>query len=261
MRTIHLLVLSALVGWLGCPPKRGSFVADPDRVKGLPSDVHEQIKLADAIVAQRPRTAREVDRALAALELALDNKPPSRFEVLWRAARACYLMSDALEKKEERVKYADRGRDYATEAVKLEAKRVEGHYYLAVSLGRKAEALGKLKEVKPILDAAQIAAKIDPKYDNGGVLCLMGKIYIMAPAWPVSAGSPEKAIEVLERAMKLAPTPLARLFLGEAYFHDEQYPKAKEHVERALREGKDLDARWRKEAEDYLRRIAKRTQP
>jgi len=72
--------------------------------------------------------------------------------------------------------------------------------------------------------------------------------------WPVSVGSPQKAIKLLRRAVNIAPRPLTRVFLGEAYFEDEQYKRAIEQLERALEQRDALPPRWRKEAESYLKR-------
>jgi len=73
----------------------------------------------------------------------------------------------------------------------------------------------------------------------------------------VSIGDREKAVEVLERAVKLAPVPLNRLFLAEAYFHDDEYEKAREILESVLQlpPEQGLAPRWRSEAESYLKRV------
>ena len=83
---------------------------------------------------------------------------------------------------------------------------------------------------------------------------LLLALYLTAPPWPVSVGSPQKAIQLLLRAVSIAPRPLTRVFLGEAYFEDEQYKRAIEQLERALEQRDALTERWRKEAERYLKR-------
>jgi tetratricopeptide (TPR) repeat protein len=258
--TAFAVLLASLTA---CPPPPGPrYVSDPHRYKGLPKEVDKLVTLADELIARHPHETRQTDRALAALELALDGKPKHRYEVLWRAARASCLMTEGIVNKDQVLTYAQQGRDYAEQAIKLSSKKIEGLYYFAVCMGRMADVRHKLKMLKPLIAAAEASVKVNPTYDHAGALCLMGKVYITAPAWPVSIGSPEKAVDLLERALKLAPQPLTRIFLGQAYYHDEQYSKAKEQIDRGLREAtNDLDPRWRKEAEDYLRRIAKRTKP
>ena len=178
-----------------------------------------------------------------------------------RAARACFLVTEYLQgSKEQSLAYADHGRRFGELAVKEQPHRVEGHYFLALTSSKVAEAKNNLRLIKPAMAAAELAAKISPAYDDAGPLRFLGKVYLTAPAWPVSIGSPDRAVESLERAVKLAPAPLNRLFLGQAYFHEEEYAKARAALEQALREGQGkLHPRWRKEAEDYLQRLKAKT--
>jgi tetratricopeptide (TPR) repeat protein len=164
-------------------------------------------------------------------------------------------MTEQLANKQQRLAYAQTGREYAERARAVQPGRVEPHYYLALNTAKVAEAGNKLTLIKPMIAIAEAAARIDPRYDEAGAYRFIGKVYLTAPAWPVSVGSPEKAIEFLERAVSISPIAINRLFLGEAYFHDESYAKAKLHIGAALRDGAKLDPRWRQEGESYLRRI------
>ncbi len=200
---------------------------------------------------------KEVDRALAALEKALKQVGPRRFEVYWKLARACFLLTEILPTKQQRLIYGRQGRDYAGWAAALKPKRAEGHYYRALNIAKVAEATSDRKKIKAMVAEAEIAARQDPRLDEAGPLRFLGKVYITAPAWPVSVGSSEKALEYLERAVSLAPTPLNRLFLGEAYYHEEEYDKARATIRKALEDGKSgaLDRRWLEEGREYLERI------
>ncbi len=243
---------------LSCSSPSGPQVfIDPHRYQGLPSIPDALLALSDQHL-QEASSPRQIEHALAALELALQKAPPSPFEALWRLARACFFMADRLENREQWLRYARQGRHYAEQALLRNAGRVEPHYYLALNMAKVAEATHALRLIKPMMAEAEIAVKIDRTYDNAGALRFMGKVYITAPAWPVSIGSPEKAVELLEQAVSISPVPLNRLFLGEAYYHDEHYEKAEEQLHRALKEakGKKLDKRWLQEAEDYLRRLS-----
>ena len=68
----------------------------------------------------------------------------------------------------------------------------------------------------------------------------------------------------LKKALSLAATPLNRLFLGQAYYHVDDFDHATPHIRRALRDGAKqvpggtvtrLESRWLDEARDYLRRM------
>ena len=65
------------------------------------------------------------------------------------------------------------------------------------------------------------------------------------------------AVELLERAVQVAPTPLNRLFLGQAYFYADEPEAAIENLTGALDEGRaaGLAERWLVEGEDILLRL------
>ena len=230
---------------------------DPARYDGLPEDTDALLKLSDRLLAHKPLVFKRADRALAALEKALRKTPPRRFEVYWKLARNCFLLTEILPEKEQRWIYGRQGRDYAGRAAALQPDRVEPHYYRALNIAKVAEATTNRTLIKAMVAEAKIAARLDPGFDEAGPLRFLGKVYITAPAWPVSVGSSEKALEYLERAVSLAPTPLNRLFLGEANYHEEEYVRARKIIEQALRDGRSgaLDRRWLQEGEEYLQRI------
>lgn len=258
----HSLVFGALLSLAGCPRPDGVLYSlDPNRAKGLPGDPEELITISDAVCAIPAfrSNLRESDRALAALEVALYKRRREDFAILWRLARASFRMTELLDNKQQRLRYAEAGVGFAERARRANAARVEAHYFLALNIAKVAEAKNKLGLIKSVIEAAQLAGKIDGRYDEAGPYRLIGKVYLTAPAWPVSVGSPERAIETLERAVSLVPAPTNRLFLGQAYYHDEEYEKARTLLEGALKHGNQIDPRWRKEAEEYLRRIKNKT--
>jgi len=260
--TLAVIVMGlATVSLSGCPSSAPVFIADTDRQKGLPGDPDELVRAADALLAgkhsEKAPELRKTDRGLAALERALERGYKRSFEVYWRLSRACFLMTEGVENENQRHVYARRGVEYAQQALQRDARRVEGHYFMALNTAKVAESTANVKLMKSIVDSAKRAAKIDERYDDAGPLRVLGKVYITAPAWPVSVGAPEKAVEVLTRAVSIASVPINRIFLAEALYHDEEYEQAEQLLRAALRDSRSnqLDERWRKEAEDYLKRI------
>jgi tetratricopeptide (TPR) repeat protein len=215
----------------------------------------ELIQRADLVLSRKAASRAEIDEAIAELEKALQTAPG--FDVHWRLARAYFLQTERAGNKDQQLSYARRGLAHALEAGRIKDDRVESHYYEALNLAKVAEARSSLKMVKPMMAAADRAARIDPAYDKAGPLVFQGKVYITAPAWPVSIGNAERAIDLLKEAVKLAPVPVNRMFLGQAYFHDEQLEAAARELKAALSDsGPDqLEPRWRREAVEYLRRI------
>jgi tetratricopeptide (TPR) repeat protein len=256
------VVLGLLLGLPGCPfSGTPVFIADTDRTKGLPSDPIELVRVADAILegkhSEKAPELRKTDRGLAALELALKRGHPDQFQIQWKLARACFMMTESVANESQRHVYARRGVEHAQQALQRDAKQVQGHYYQALNTAKVAEVTSNVKLIASVVKQAQRAAAIDERFDDAGPLRILGKIYITAPTWPVSVGSPEKAVEVLKRAVTIAPVPLNRVFLAEAYFHDEEHEKAELILREALQDSRvnQMDERWRKEAEEFLKRI------
>jgi len=236
---------------------RPRYAPPPLRDKDLPTRAAELMDEADRLVRERPKDLVALDRARIALQRALLAKA-DRFAVHWRLARVCFLMTQRLENREQRAEHAIRGMGYAQEAVKLQDERVEGHYYLALNMAKLAQAKSKLRLVKRMVRVAQRAAEIDPRYDEAGPLVFLGKVYLTAPAWPLSVGDVDKAIEMLERAVKLVPRPLTRVFLGQAYYEDDRDDQARQQIERALKDAKpgEIEPHWREEAKKILAEVA-----
>lgn len=253
---IGLLLVSALLSGCCARGNRGQLASLP-RHKDLPSDTADLVELSDELSKKRPRTLHSASRSLAALDKALTLGHPRTYELLWRLSRASVDLLELLDEKRSRLELGRRAGRFARDAVRLEPGKVEGYYYLAQSSARLAEAMSKMKFIPYFKAKIEHAARLDEAYDEAGPLRFLGKLYLQAPAWPVSVGSPERAVQVLERAVELSPTPLNRLFLGEAYFHDEEYEDADETIRGALADGRKrgLASHWIMEGERYLRQI------
>jgi len=221
----------------------------------LPSDLFALHAIADEDLQNTLPLPSALKRADMALEKAVGMEATVGFETLWRLSRLNFCKSNMSKSKDERRDLAQKGAVFAAQAHELEPKRVEAHYFSALNLALVAEATADKNRVKAMMDAGKRAADIDPGFDDAGPLRFLGKVYITAPGWPTSVGSTEKGVETLERAVAIAPSFLNRLFLAEAYYHDEQTERALE-LFRKLQNSHDLPAvpaRWQEELENYVR--------
>jgi len=250
-------VLALLVGEVACGAQRANWVPSPRRAQGLPATADALVALADEQVALRPRSADTVDRALAALESAASHGVEPPFELQWRLARAYFLMTEHVPLSGQGEGYAALGVSHGGQAVAHADDRVEGHYYLALNMVKTVEASAEVDKLEPMLEVARRAVAIDPGFDAAGPLRLVGKVFMVAPEWPTSVGDRDEAVEMLKRAVTLAPTPMNRLFLGQAFYHVDDFEQAVPHIRRALKgdPGSGLEARWVDEARDYLMRM------
>jgi tetratricopeptide (TPR) repeat protein len=97
------------------------------------------------------------------------------------------------------------------------------HYYLAANLGLAVrehitlamENLGRLE------NEMKRALALSPDIDDGGPLRILGALYLKAPAWPNGIGDIDKALELLEKAVKEHPGhPLNHLFYAQALWSE-----------------------------------------
>jgi tetratricopeptide (TPR) repeat protein len=139
-------------------------------------------------------------------------------------SRLCLHLAEREASPEKREKLASEGVALAETAL-AEGGGGDGavHYYLAANLGLAVrehitlamENLGRLE-----LEMKQALA-LSPDIDDGGPLRLLGALYLKAPAWPNGIGDLDKALELLERAVREYPGhPLNHLFYAQALRED-----------------------------------------
>ena len=86
--------------------------------------------------------------------------------------------------------------------------------------------------VAPIKKLAERAAELDEGYFYGAAWRVLGRLYHQAPGFPISVGNKKKALECLEKALKLGPKfYLNHLFLAELYIATGEKAKAKERLQ------------------------------
>lgn len=200
------------------------------------------------------------------------------YEALWRAAVALVEIG---QDTPDSVKSPARDSSYlqaerlARRAASVHPERVEGHFVLAMALGRVALTKSKKDRVKyavGIYGEATRALEIDPDHDGAHHIIglwhaearrtsgfnrfmaknLLGGKILGQSSW-------DKAIEHLETAVRIDPARIFhRLDLARVYVDRKRYRAAREQLERiaALPEREHPDARYRAEAAALLTRIA-----
>jgi tetratricopeptide (TPR) repeat protein len=154
----------------------------------------------------------------------------------WEAARACYYLGEYFKPgASDDVKMAlfQEGIDLAKQAVALEPKGVEGHFWLGVLYGVYGEAKGILKSLAMVPDIkAEMAAclEIDPSVEGWGPDRVLGRMFYRLPFF--KGGDNKKSLEHLEQSLKGAPTnALTRLYLAETCKSEGQKPRARQLLE------------------------------
>jgi tetratricopeptide (TPR) repeat protein len=170
---------------------------------------------------------------VAAEEKTLPRAGEARLQKLIKLSRLCFILGDLGTKAEDkgiRRKYFDKGRYYAELLAQSEPQRVEGHYWLALNLAGLAEVGGAgtaLRLLPAIVEELKIARSIDEAYDQAGPDRILGRLYCLAPAWPLSVGDLHQSLQVLRAAVKIAPNNSTNhLFLAETLLQLHQKKEA-----------------------------------
>jgi hypothetical protein len=183
----------------------------------------------DQLYARRDERAAwsEEQRLIsAALQQAPDN-----YDVLWRAARVFFWLSDdPAVGGEQRSKWGKQGWDLAERAVAIKPSDVAGHYYAAICMGNYALGLGIMKALSMGLEGKfkerlKRAGELDARYQHGSIAVAWGGFYDKLP-WPKR--DRPKAQQYMREALAINPHSLrARVFLAMSLMSSDRPRDAK----------------------------------
>jgi len=184
----------------------------------LEEDVPALIARADRIHSES-RGLRVTANAAAALEKALAISPNDA-ALEWRFARAYLTLASTVPSHTLGLRFAREARMHAINCGKYAPELSACAYFEAASAGIAAtlnpSAATTLQQ--NIEEPAERLVELDPSYEQGGGLRILGALYSRAPAWPAGVGDLEEGLELLERAVREHPNhPLNHFFLAEAY--------------------------------------------
>jgi len=142
------------------------------------------------------------------------------------------------------------------------------HYYLATNLGLaiREQITLAIENLSRLEGEMKRAMDLSPDIDDGGPLRILGALYLKAPAWPNGIGDPDKALELLEKAVKKHPGhPLNHLFYAQALWDDSDkalLPQIKAEFalgEKLLAEGHwgYSEQPWKKEFDEFRQELNK----
>jgi tetratricopeptide (TPR) repeat protein len=201
------------------------------------------------------------------------------YEANWKAARAIadvakQIQGNADSLKHRRDSLYSVGRTYAERAIRADSSKADGHYVLAMVLGRLSRTKGSKERVryaKVIYDEAAKAIAINPNHDNAHHVLgawnaevkrlsgfqkffaktLFGGGFMDKANWP-------DAVSHLQRAVEINPQHIYhRLELAEVYTDLGQYSKAREQLQAiaTLPVYDVLDPQYKKDAAAFLEDI------
>ncbi len=225
-RILCVLLLTLFFGAFSC--RRAT---EPSVEPGLTQvGAEERLAEADQLWKERKdlnrvRQAVVVLRQVRAIDF-------GNYEAGWKLSRALYYLGAHTEDERERDDAFRDGAETAKIAIQLRQDRPEGHFWLGANYGGSAQhsALASLANVEEIRRAMETVLKIDDTYESGSAYMVLGQLYMEAPR--LLGGDTQKAIEYLERGLKVGPeNAFLRLRLAEAYHAARRNADARKQVD------------------------------
>ena len=157
------------------------------------------------------------------------------YEAAWKLARDAFYVGDHTDNDDERDDLFREGTEAGKAAVQLQPNKPEGHFWLGANYGGSAahSTIANLSSFQDIKGEMEAVLKIDESYQGYSAYLGLGRLYLQAPH--VLGGDSGKAIEYLEKGVKLAPdNMLMRYHLAEAYEANNRDAEAKKQLETLL---------------------------
>jgi len=157
------------------------------------------------------------------------------YEAAWKLARAAFYVGDHTDNDNEADDMFRAGIESGKAAVKLQAGRPEGHFWLGANYGGEAQrsTLASLSTVQDIQNEMDTVIKIDDKYQGGSAYLGLGRLYLKAPK--VLGGDTSKAIDYLKKGLSITPNnSLMMYYLAEAYESERRDAEANKLIDQIL---------------------------
>ncbi len=157
------------------------------------------------------------------------------YEAAWKLARAAFYVGDHTDNDDEQENMFREGTEAGKAAVQLQPNKPDGHFWLGANYGGSAahSTIANLSSFQDIKREMEAVLKLDESYQGYSAYLGLGRLYLQAPH--VLGGDSGKAIEYLEKGVKLAPNNmLMRYHLAEAYEANNRDAEAKKQLETLL---------------------------
>ncbi|MBV9960041.1 MAG: tetratricopeptide repeat protein [Acidobacteria bacterium] len=176
----------------------------------------ELIKQADQLYVQREELAR-VREGVSLLRRARMAEAQN-YEASWRLARLDYYLGSHTTDEKERDEAFREGVEAGEDAVRWQAGKAEGHFWLGANMGGRAESssLSGLADAEDIRKEMETVIKLNEGFEGGAAYMVLGQVNLELPR--LMGGDPQEAVRNLEKGLTFgADNALLRLHLAEAY--------------------------------------------
>ncbi len=169
-------------------------------------------------------------------ELLVDivEKAPDNLRAHYELSKVCYLMGDSQVKKEDKLKFYNRGIEYGKRAIELNGNSSWAHFWYMVNIGRTGETKGVLNSlelVPTIRKEIDIVLKLDPKHT--GAMDAKAMLYYELPG--ILGGNLNKSIEYLSKAIAIDSNyTILYVDMAKVYIKKKDYEKARWFLKKVL---------------------------
>lgn len=157
------------------------------------------------------------------------------YEAAWKLSRAAFYVAEHTDNDSERDDMYREGVEAGKAAVSLQPDKPDGHFWLGANYGGSAahSTLASLSSFHDIQAEMEAVLKINESYEGYSAYLGLGRLYLRAPR--VLGGDSKKAIEYLEKGVKLSPNnTMMKADLAEAYIGNHREAEAKKQIEAVL---------------------------
>ena len=212
MRTCYAFITLLLVP----PLLTGCSSPAPTTEKAESNAISSAVASAERVVLTA-RYREDLERAYFDLK-ALRNPDERNFSVEVTYSKVCFYYGLEIDEGADKDRIWQSGHDAGRIASRLEPGRPDGYFWSAANLNalsKKNPLTVGIKSTQELRDLANRSVEIDPGFENGGALDILGQIELFTG---LVGGTPEKAIGYLEQAVRYDTRDgSARLTLAEAY--------------------------------------------
>ncbi|MDT8427232.1 MAG: hypothetical protein RQ757_00530 [Pseudomonadales bacterium] len=95
--------------------------------------------------------------------------------------------------------------------------------------------IGALSAAKGARADLEKAIGLNPEAMNGSAYATLGVLYLNVPGWPLAFGDEDKGVELIEKALALAPNDIDNnYFYAEYLLSEKKFDRAERHLMQAL---------------------------
>lgn len=171
-----------------------------------------------------------LEAAISLLEAQLQAAPGDP-ALLWRLGRSLVRQGEREAARKEKLALYGRAEELLRQAVALEPREAQAHYWLGLAMGRRGQTQGMLRSlflIGPLRQEMRTVLALDPKH--GGAHHVLGSMLFEIPGF--AGGDKKGAVRELETAAQLEPDYSPHFTaLAEAYLAVGERRKAKAALE------------------------------